>query len=81
MSREILSIRIVPIRTGTALTLAFFAAKIFGYITWSWWWVFAPIWLPSAVLLSALAVFALSASVFLATVFLWELASYRKWRK
>ena len=26
--------------------LAFFAAKIFGYIDWSWWLVFAPIWAP-----------------------------------
>ena len=27
--------------------LAFFTAKIFGYIDWSWWLVFAPIWAPS----------------------------------
>ena len=37
----------IKIGGATALTLAFFAAKIFGYISWSWWAVFAPIWLPA----------------------------------
>ena len=27
--------------------LAFFTAKIFGYIDWSWWLVFTPIWAPA----------------------------------
>ena len=31
------------------LTLIFAAAKVFGYIAWSWWLVFIPIWLPLAV--------------------------------
>ena len=30
------------------LTLLFVAAKIFGYITWSWWWVFSPLWIGAA---------------------------------
>jgi hypothetical protein len=25
------------------LTLIFVVAKITGYISWSWWWVFAPV--------------------------------------
>lgn len=29
--------------------LAFFCAKIFGYIDWSWWWIFAPIWIPLSI--------------------------------
>lgn len=28
------------------LTLIFFVLKIFNVITWSWWWVFSPLWLP-----------------------------------
>lgn len=28
------------------LTIIFVLCKIFGIITWSWWWVFAPIWIP-----------------------------------
>ena len=29
-----------------ALVLAFIILKIIAVITWSWWWVFAPIWIP-----------------------------------
>ena len=32
------------------LTVMFFIAKILGYINWSWVWVFAPIWIPFAML-------------------------------
>lgn len=28
--------------------LAFFFAKIFDKIDWSWWWVFSPLWIPAA---------------------------------
>ena len=28
------------------LTLLFAAAKVFGYITWSWLWVFSPLLIP-----------------------------------
>lgn len=28
------------------LVIIFFFAKIYGLIDWTWWWVFAPIWLP-----------------------------------
>jgi hypothetical protein len=31
---------------GTLLAIVFFVAKITGYIDWSYWWVFAPIWIP-----------------------------------
>ena len=34
--------------------LAFFFAKIFDKIDWSWWWVFSPLWVPLAVILSVL---------------------------
>ena len=30
----------------TILFLAFFFAKIFDKIDWSWWWVFSPLWIP-----------------------------------
>ena len=26
--------------------LAFFFAKIYNKIDWSWWWVFSPLWIP-----------------------------------
>ena len=30
------------------LAVAFIVLKITGAITWSWWWVLAPIWAPVA---------------------------------
>jgi hypothetical protein len=30
-----------------ALTLLFIALKLTGYISWSWWWVLAPLWIPA----------------------------------
>ena len=34
------------------LTILFIALKLTGYIAWSWWWIFAPIWIPLVVALS-----------------------------
>lgn len=43
------------------LTIIFVVAKIGGHIDWNWMWVFAPLWLPVAVVvglwLAALAIF------------------------
>lgn len=35
---------------ATIVFLAFFFAKIFDKIDWSWWWVFSPLWIPLAIL-------------------------------
>jgi energy-coupling factor transporter transmembrane protein EcfT len=34
------------------LTLIFVVAKITGHLTWSWLWVFSPLWLPFIVIVS-----------------------------
>lgn len=34
----------------TVLFVLFLALKLTGHIAWSWWWVFAPLWLPYALL-------------------------------
>ena len=31
-----------------ALTLLFIGLKLTGFITWSWWWILSPIWIPIA---------------------------------
>lgn len=31
------------------LTIAFIVLKLTGYIDWSWWWVFSPIWITALV--------------------------------
>lgn len=36
------------------LTIVFIALKLLGAITWSWWWVLSPIWIPIAIVCSAL---------------------------
>ena len=36
--------------------LAFFFAKIYDKIDWSWWWVFSPLWIPAALIIVVLLV-------------------------
>ena len=33
----------------TLLTIAFIVLKLCNVITWSWWWVLAPLWIPPAI--------------------------------
>ena len=33
------------------LTVAFIVLKLVGVISWSWWWVLAPLWIPVAIYL------------------------------
>jgi len=34
------------------LAIVFITLKLIGYITWSWWWVLGPLWMPLAVVIS-----------------------------
>lgn len=36
------------------LLLLFIGLKLGGVITWSWWWVMSPLWIPVAILLAIL---------------------------
>lgn len=36
---------------GTVLFLIFLVLKLIGVITWSWWWVTAPLWIPFALVI------------------------------
>lgn len=36
---------------GGLLALLFIGLKLGGVITWSWWWVLAPLWIPIALVL------------------------------
>jgi len=38
------------------LAIVFITLKLIGYITWSWWWVLAPILIPFAIALVVLAI-------------------------
>jgi uncharacterized protein (DUF983 family) len=39
------------------LTILFIGLKLTGYITWSWWWVLAPTWIPVSIALVIIIVF------------------------
>lgn len=36
------------------LFLVFLVLKLTNVITWSWWWITAPLWVPSAIVISIL---------------------------
>ena len=36
------------------LQILFIGLKLTRYITWSWWWVLAPLWIPLAIALGAI---------------------------
>lgn len=38
------------------LFLVFLTLKLTNVITWSWWWVTAPLWMPIAILLGILVI-------------------------
>lgn len=44
------------ISLGTILFVVFLVMKLTGYITWSWWWVTAPLWIPFAIVIVFLIV-------------------------
>jgi hypothetical protein len=39
-----------------ALAILFITLKLLNQITWSWWWVLSPIWIPFAVVFIVLIV-------------------------
>lgn len=47
--------------TGVGFTgllfITFLVLKLCGVITWSWWWVTAPLWIPIALILIAVLIF------------------------
>jgi hypothetical protein len=41
---------------ASILTIIFVIAKLVGGVTWSWWWVFSPLWISGLLSLGILAV-------------------------
>jgi hypothetical protein len=47
----------ISIETGgftTLLAIAFIVLKLCDVITWSWWWVLAPLWIPTIIIVIGL---------------------------
>jgi hypothetical protein len=38
------------------LTIAFIVLKLTGYINWSWWWVWSPVWIAALVFVAIVTV-------------------------
>lgn len=38
---------------GTIIFVVFLILKLVGVITWSWWWVFSPFWIPLLLIILA----------------------------
>jgi len=51
--------------------LIFLTLKLTGHITWSWWWVTAPLWAVPALLLGLLGLWLLFAVVKLIVLAIW----------
>jgi len=51
---------------GGLLFVAFLVMKLCGVISWSWWWVCAPLWIPLAIFLAAIVIFVVIAGIVLA---------------
>ncbi|MCK9576256.1 MAG: hypothetical protein M0R51_10060 [Clostridia bacterium] len=45
------------------LSLIFVVAKILGCITWSWWWVFAPVLVHAGLLVVIIAIVLVAAAL------------------
>jgi hypothetical protein len=44
------------ISLGTILFIVFFILKLTEIITWSWWWITAPLWIPAAIVVAFLII-------------------------
>ena len=42
-----------------ALQILFIALKLLNKITWSWWWVFSPTWIPLLMIILVIAIIAI----------------------
>ena len=49
------SINLAPQFT-TMLTILFIGLKLTNVVSWSWWWVLSPIWIPLAIFSSILLI-------------------------
>ncbi len=38
------------------LTILFIGLKLTHYIDWSWWWIFAPLWIPFGIAVVVLVI-------------------------
>lgn len=64
MSNENIQVKSGGIGFCSLLTIVFIALKLTGYISWSWLWVLAPLWLGAAVAIGLIILLAIFVSAF-----------------
>lgn len=47
----------------TLLTIVLVILKVYDKIDWSWWWVFAPLWLPITIIIGIILAMAILAGI------------------
>ena len=48
---------------GGLLCVLFIGLKLTGYITWTWWWVLSPLWIPFVIFVGVMALILLGLGV------------------
>lgn len=48
----------------TLLTIAFIVLKLCNVISWSWWWILSPLWIPTTIVVLGLLFFLILYLVF-----------------
>lgn len=51
--------KVVGLGVCDVLGIVFIVLKLVGVITWSWWWVLAPFWIPLAIVVLCLIILAI----------------------
>lgn len=64
---------------GMILFLIFMVLKLTGHITWSWWWVTAPLWIPVGLgLVFGIGVLLFAAALYIIAAVIDEIQSYKR---
>jgi hypothetical protein len=46
------------------LSILFIGLKLTGYVTWSWWWVLSPLWIPFCLVIFFVLIYVLVKKAF-----------------
>jgi len=68
------------ISTAGLVVMLLLVLKLTDNIDISWWWVFAPYWLPFALLIGFIAIFIVGAFIISVIFLLWEEYENRKYK-
>lgn len=56
-------VKVVGPSLGSMLLVAFIVLKLTNVISWSWWWVISPFWIPLAIVLGCVIAIGIGAVI------------------